>query len=97
MNIRKTSIGGLLIIERPTFKDERGFFHEIFRRGDLEKATGRSFDPVQCGHSMSFPGVIRAIHSEGWQKVVYPVSGKVFVAIADRASGIIGRKGLDFN
>lgn len=82
LTIKETSIEGLLIIERPTFPDERGFFHEIFRLNELEE-KGISFKPVQWSHSHSLPRVIRAIHSEDWQKVVYPVSGKVFVAIVD--------------
>ncbi len=82
-NIRKTSITGLLVIERPIFPDERGFFHEIFRVNELEEFSGIHFGTLQMSHSRNKPGVIRAIHSEGWNKIVYPVSGKLFVAIAD--------------
>jgi dTDP-4-dehydrorhamnose 3,5-epimerase len=81
-SIKKTSIEGLFVITRPTFPDNRGFFHEIFRMNELEEA-GVNFRPVQWSHSRSLPKVIRAIHSEEWQKIVYPVNGKIFVAIAD--------------
>lgn len=81
--VRKTSIKGLYVISRPVFCDERGFFHEIFRQNELLDRAGISFKPVQWSHSMSLPGVIRAIHTEGWQKLVYPVTGKMFAAIAD--------------
>ena len=81
--INKTSISGLFVIERPVFKDDRGFFHEIFRLNDLEKVTGIKFNPVQWSHSLSLPKIIRAIHSEDWNKLVYPVTGKMFAAIAD--------------
>jgi dTDP-4-dehydrorhamnose 3,5-epimerase len=81
--IKRTSIQGLFIIERPTFLDERGFFHEVFRLNELQEATGIKFSPVQMSHSHSVPKVIRAIHTEGWNKLVYPVSGRLFVAIAD--------------
>lgn len=80
--IKVTSIPGLLVIERPTFPDERGFFHEVFRLSELKEA-GIVFKPVQWSHSRSLPGVIRAIHSEEWQKIVYPVNGEIFIAIAD--------------
>lgn len=80
--IKKTSIKGLYIIERPTYLDERGFFHEILRLSDL-KDYGIDFKPVQWSHSQSKPGVIRAIHSEKWQKVVYAVTGKVYAAFVD--------------
>ena len=81
-SIKETSIPGLLLIERPTFPDERGFFHEVVRLSDLEE-LGINFKPVQWSHSRSFPRVIRAIHSENWQKVIYPVNGKIFIAIVD--------------
>lgn len=81
-SIKETSIKGLYIITRPTFPDERGFFHEVFRINELED-LGIIFKPVQWGHSHNLPGVIRGVHSEDWQKIVYPVNGKVFIAIAD--------------
>jgi len=81
--IRKTLIPGLLIIESPVLSDRRGFFHEVFRMDELEKATGKEFKPVQWNHSFSLPRVIRAIHTENWQKIIYPISGKMFAAFVD--------------
>lgn len=81
--IKSTSIPGLYIIERPTFRDNRGYFHEVARLNDMEEITGVKFAPVQWSHSMSVPNVIRAIHTEGWNKLVYPVNGKMFAAIVD--------------
>lgn len=81
--IRTTSIPGVLIIEKPIYRDFRGFFHEVFRVNELEKASGVKFDPVQWSHSMSLPGVIRAIHTENWNKLIYPVAGKLFAPIVD--------------
>lgn len=81
--IEKTSIRGLFLINRPTFADERGFFHEVFRLNELEEVTGKKFRPVQWSHSLSFPRVIRAIHTEKWQKIIYPVNGSVFAAFVD--------------
>ena len=81
--ITKTSIPGLYIIERPTFFDERGFFREIFRLDDLEEVSGIKFNIIQANHARSFPKVIRALHAENWNKLVYPVRGKVFSAVVD--------------
>ena len=81
--IKTTSIPGLLLLERPIFSDERGFFRELFHKDELEQAAGFKFDGVQMNHSHSKPGVIRGIHAEDWNKVIYPVSGEVFIAIAD--------------
>ena len=81
--VTETAIPGLLILERPTHRDERGFFREVFHLDDLEQATGRRFDICQWNHSLSLPGVIRALHAENWNKLVYPVTGRMFAAIVD--------------
>lgn len=36
---------------------------------------------------MSVPGVIRALHAENWNKIVYPITGKMFAAIVDIRPG----------
>ena len=81
-HIKGTTIPGLYVIERKTFRDHRGFFREVFRLTDLE-AIGVDFKPVQMNHLVSTPGVIRALHAEGWNKLVYPVTGIMFAAIVD--------------
>jgi dTDP-4-dehydrorhamnose 3,5-epimerase len=82
-SVEKTSIPGVLIISSPVFSDERGFFHEVFRRNELQEKTGIDFNPVQWSHSMSLPGVIRAIHTEDWNKLIYPVTGILYAPIVD--------------
>lgn len=81
--IVKTSIPGLLVIKRPIFTDDRGFFREIFHLNHLQEASDTEFKPIQVNHSMSKPKVIRALHAEGWNKLVYPVTGKMFAALVD--------------
>lgn len=81
--INKTSISGLLVIEKSTYKDERGFFREAVRLNELKEASGIKFDIKQWNHSFSRPKVIRALHAEGWNKLVYPITGKMFAAIVD--------------
>lgn len=81
--IKKTSIEGLYIIKKDTFIDERGFFREVFHLDELEKEIGKKFEFKQMNHSRSFPRVLRAIHAENWDKLVYPVNGKMFTAVAD--------------
>ena len=81
--ITKTSISGFYIIERPTHPDERGLFREIFRLDELEREAGIKFNIVQANHARSYPGVTRGLHAENWNKLVYPIRGKVFLAIVD--------------
>lgn len=82
-NIKTTTIPGLLILQRPIQNDQRGFFREVFRRDELEKVTGIKFEDVQMNHSHSLPGVIRGIHAEQWNKIIYPVTGSAYLAIVD--------------
>lgn len=81
--IQPTSIPGLFVLDRPVFEDERGFFREIFHLDELEEAIGNEFKPIQVNHSKSLPNVIRALHAENWNKLIYPITGEVFTAIAD--------------
>ena len=81
--IKTTKIPGLLVLERPIHSDERGFFRELFHKDELEQMAGIKFDGVQMNHSHSVPGVIRGIHAESWNKIIYPVCGQVFIAIVD--------------
>ena len=81
--VKETSIPGLFIIERPTFRDGRGFFREVFHLDELEQKLGKSFKIVQLNHSLSKPNVIRGLHADRWNKLVYPLTGKAFAAITD--------------
>ncbi|KKQ09585.1 dTDP-4-dehydrorhamnose 3,5-epimerase [Candidatus Daviesbacteria bacterium RIFCSPHIGHO2_01_FULL_36_37] len=81
--IKETEIEGVLIISRPVFSDDRGFFRETYRRGDLEEKTGKSFIPTQANHSRSEKGSLRGIHIAPWDKLVTAVSGKVQQVVVD--------------
>jgi len=76
-------IDGLLIISRPTRQDERGFFRESLRLDELDNARGVSTKFVQENHSHSRRGVLRGLHSENWEKLVYVPRGEVLTAVAD--------------
>lgn len=81
--IKTTSLKGLLILERPTFTDERGFFREVFHLDELEEAIGEEFKPIQWNHSNSKPKVLRGQHAENWNKLIYPITGSVFASVLD--------------
>lgn len=83
MAIRRCAIDGLLIIERPTFADDRGFFRESFRLNELVDALGQAPCFVQENHSRSRRGALRGLHSENWEKLIYVPRGEVFTAVAD--------------
>ncbi|MFC1625692.1 dTDP-4-dehydrorhamnose 3,5-epimerase family protein [Patescibacteria group bacterium] len=81
--IKKTKLPGLFVIERPMFPDKRGFFREAFRVNELEEFTKFKFETVQWNHSMSLPKVIRGLHVENWNKIVYPTTGEMISFFAD--------------
>ena len=62
MNIIKTNLPDVLIIEPKVFEDERGFFFESFNKRDWFDATGVDCDFVQDNHSRSSKGVLRGLH-----------------------------------
>ncbi|KKQ91881.1 MAG: dTDP-4-dehydrorhamnose 3,5-epimerase [Microgenomates group bacterium GW2011_GWC1_39_7b] len=82
-HIKHTSIPGVVIIERPLFGDFRGFVHEPYNKEELKAATGIEFNPVQWTHAYIKPGVIKAIHSEDWNKMIYPITGILYAPIVD--------------
>ncbi len=81
--IKPTGIKGLYLIERETREDERGFFREIFHLDELKEITGVDFQVLQANHAYSIPGVIRGLHAERWNKLIYPATGTAFCAFVD--------------
>jgi dTDP-4-dehydrorhamnose 3,5-epimerase len=81
--ITTTDIPGLLIYERDTFSDNRGFFREPVELRDLEKVLGKQITIRQWNHSQSHPNVIRGFHSEPWEKLIYVVKGSVMSVVVD--------------
>ena len=82
-NIVKTGIEGVVLIQRPIMGDARGFLHEPYNKEELKAVTGIEFNPVQWTHAYIKPGVIKAVHSEDWNKLIYPVTGILYAPIVD--------------
>ena len=87
MNIIKTAIPDVLIIEPKVFGDERGFFFESFNQSVFEEAVGRHVAFVQDNHSKSSKGVLRGLHYQlaphAQGKLVRCVLGEVFDVAVD--------------
>lgn len=81
--IYTTALPGLLVLERRTLEDERGFFRELFRHDDLEAALGEPVRFVQQNHARSRQNVLRGFHAEEWEKLVYVARGEVHAALLD--------------
>ena len=90
MNVIKTAIEGLLIIEPKVFGDSRGYFFETWKK-DAFAEVGITCEFVQDNESMSSYGVLRGLH---WQAAPYTQAKLVRViqgAVLDVAVDI--RKG----
>ncbi|SPD65506.1 dTDP-4-deoxyrhamnose-3,5-epimerase [Cupriavidus taiwanensis] len=86
MNIGKTALPEVLILEPKVFGDDRGFFFESFNARQFEDATGLKRDFVQDNHSRSAKNVLRGLHYQIQQpqgKLVRVVAGTVFDVAVD--------------
>lgn len=81
--IFNTSIDGMYYIAHTKHRDDRGFFAEILRINELEDAAGIDFKIKQVNHARSEKNVVRGIHAEDWNKLVFVTSGLAFCAICD--------------
>jgi dTDP-4-dehydrorhamnose 3,5-epimerase len=81
--ITKTTLNGVMLINRPTFADDRGFFRESLRVKDLESEIAKPFNIVQVNHARSSKGTLRGIHVAPWNKLIYVTHGKVQAVIVD--------------
>lgn len=86
MNITKTDIEGLIIIEPQIFKDSRGAFFESWNAKKF-KQLGISEDFVQDNQSVSSKGVLRGLHFQNppyaQAKLVRVIEGSVLDVAVD--------------
>jgi dTDP-4-dehydrorhamnose 3,5-epimerase len=96
VNIIKTEIPGLLVLEPKVYGDDRGFFFESYNQRVLVQAAGITDPFVQDNHSRSARNVLRGLHYQIRQpqgKLVRVIAGKVFDVGVDlrRSSATFGR------
>ncbi|MBE6247279.1 MAG: dTDP-4-dehydrorhamnose 3,5-epimerase [Bacteroidales bacterium] len=90
MEVIKTAIEGLVIIEPKVFGDSRGYFFESFSQRDFEAKVGK-INFVQDNESMSSYGVMRGLHFQrppyAQSKLVRCVKGRVLDVAVDIRKG----------
>lgn len=86
MQIRETSIAGLVEIFPRVFEDERGLFFESYNE-ELFKKLGLPTNFVQDNQSFSIKGVVRGLHFQNAPfaqgKLVRVISGRVLDVAVD--------------
>lgn len=96
MNIIKTAVPDVLLIEPKVFGDARGFFFESYNERDFAAQTGVKAHFVQDNHSRSTKNVLRGLHYQIRQpqgKLVRVTAGEVFDVVVDirRSSPTFGK------
>ena len=90
MEVIKTEIEGVVIIEPRLFKDERGYFFESFSQRDFDKQV-RTIHFVQDNESKSCYGVLRGLHFQkppfAQSKLVRVIKGAVLDVAVDIRKG----------
>lgn len=90
MEVIKTAIEDLVIIEPRVFGDARGYFFESFSHREFEEKV-RKINFVQDNESMSSYGVMRGLHFQAppftQSKLVRCVKGKVLDVAVDIRKG----------
>lgn len=86
MEVRKTGIEGLWVLEPRVFKDSRGYFFESYHRALLTE-LGMDLEFVQDNQSRSTQGVIRGLHYQNephaQTKLVRVIEGSIFDVAVD--------------
>ena len=90
MEVIKTAIEGVVIIEPKVFNDARGYFFESFSQREFEEKV-RKINFVQDNESMSSYGVMRGLHFQRppftQSKLVRCVKGRVLDVAVDIRKG----------
>lgn len=91
IEVIKTDIEGVLIIEPKVFGDARGYFLESFNAKEFAEKTGLNINFVQDNESMSSYGVMRGLHFQRppytQSKLVRCVKGAVLDVAVDIRKG----------
>lgn len=91
MEVIKTGIEGVFIIEPKVFGDNRGYFFESFNAREFAEKTGKEVIFVQDNESMSHYGVLRGLHFQlppySQSKLVRVIKGKVLDVAVDIRKG----------
>ena len=89
MKFVPTAIPDVLLVEPKVFRDERGFFLEVYHRKKFEEA-GLPGEFVQDNHSFSIHGTLRGLHGQLRQpqgKLVRALQGEIFDVAVDLRLG----------
>ena len=89
LTIERTPIDDVIVVKSQIFRDERGFFSEVYRQ-DQFRNSGLPDTFVQLNHSGSVKGVLRGLHFQ-WEppmgKLMRVPHGVAFLVAVDIRKG----------
>lgn len=94
LEVKELPLAGARVIRFGRFRDERGYFSEVWRKSDLDGLPELSFlrgvEFGQANESLSRPGTIRGLHLQ-WNpymgKLVRTLSGRMVDLVLDLRRG----------
>ena len=91
LEVKNTSIEGLVLVRPERYSDNRGYFAETFSLRDFACVVGEQIDFVQDNESKSKAGVVRGLHFQvppySMGKLVRVVSGSITDVAVDLREG----------
>ena len=91
MNFIRTEIEDVIIVEPKVYTDDRGYFYETYKKGELESFLGYSVNFIQGNESKSTFGVLRGFHFQAppfaQTKLVRVIQGSVLDVAVDIRNG----------
>ena len=87
MQVSKTTIEGVRIIEPKIFEDSRGYFFESYNQKKFNLANSQDYRFVQDNQSISSRGTLRGIHFQmepmAQAKIVQVLEGEIYDVAVD--------------
>lgn len=87
MNVIKTPLEGLLILEPNILNDSRGYFFESYNKQTFEKATGLDMNFIQDNQAYSQQNVVRGLHYQNTPhaqvKLIRALQGVIWDVVVD--------------
>ena len=87
MKFIRTNIPDVILCKPTVFKDDRGYFYEVFKKEIFEEFIGYKVDFCQDNEAKSSKGVLRGLHYQlppfAQSKLVRVVKGKVLDVVVD--------------
>jgi dTDP-4-dehydrorhamnose 3,5-epimerase len=95
MNVTKTKLEGVLVVEPRVWRDDRGYFVELWQ-GTRYAGSGMPSSFAQDNLSFSTKGVLRGLHFQNPStqgKLVFPLMGDLWDVVVDlrRSSSTFGQ------